>query len=95
MWRFWRQCGVFQAVCVSLQSVGAAATIAAGCPGKQMGDHDAPASVCAGRADRLPWAAMEFESQSSTAADRRSVLVHPQLPTVVNPPPCAVPLFSN
>ena len=96
MWRFWRQCGKFQAVCVSLQSVGAAATIAAGCLAKQTGDHDTLASVCAGRADRLPWAAMDFETQSSAAAaDRRSALVHPQLPTVVNSPPCAAPLFSN
>ena len=60
MWRFWRQCGVFQAVCVSLQSVNAA-----GCLGKQTGDHDTLASVCAGRTDRLPWAAVDFETQST------------------------------
>ena len=46
----WRQCGVFQAVCVSLQSVGAAATIAAGWLGKQAGDHDT--GVCMRRLRR-------------------------------------------
>ena len=44
------------------------ATLAGGCVGKQTGDRDTLASTCAGRADRLPWAAKDFETQSCAAA---------------------------